>query len=322
MQLCVLAVLVLFLTVVGSEVVLLLGHVGEAGPVWGAALWTALGLLGAGLAWALSRECLGYLRVRRVDTLRRRLSARGVDPTLPSAVQDWLTRLEVHADAALVQAIAATRSALPASGDIDACRAALDNHVLSTLDRQVEALIRREALRVGVVCSVLPFAAAEGLFTLWRSVNLIRRIAVLHGTRPGAGGTWRLLRRTMMTALAADVTQHAADAVSARLGAITAAAGQGVLTAALVARVGLWAHVVCRPVDRTRSTLGGFVARGAAHRVQRCARGVLDGVAALCRVGAKSHAKGNAGRASSFSAVVEQVRGTAAPASTSEALRS
>ena len=74
-QLVALGILMLFIAVVGTEIVLLVGQVGQAGTVWGVLLWTALGLLGAGLAWAMSRECLGYLRVRRVDTLRRRAGA-------------------------------------------------------------------------------------------------------------------------------------------------------------------------------------------------------------------------------------------------------
>lgn len=256
--------ILLLATVLTAEVADVVVQTARLGTPWQVAIWTfgSVALLGGG--WLIARECGGYLRVRRVEAMRERLSlVNNPDPGLSSTVESWFDRLQGQHDD-LDEAIHQARQTLPHGGSVEAIRACLEQDLMPVLDRVVETEIRREAIRVGVLTSLTPLPLADALIALWRSTRLIRRIAQLHGARPGAVGTWHLLRETATAALAADLSQHAADALSSRIGVIAASAGQGVLTAALVARVGLWAQFVCRPVAQPRRALGGFVARGAA----------------------------------------------------------
>jgi putative membrane protein len=260
-------VILLLATVLTAEVARVVMETAALGPFWQVAIWSFGTLTLIGGSWLIARECGGYLRVRRVEAMRARLSCVDrPDPGLRAMVEQWFDRLGGQHDD-LDEAIHRARQTLPRNGSVEALRACLDSDLMPVLDRIVETEIRREAIRVGVLTSLTPLPLADALIALWRSTRLIRRIAQLHGARPGAVGTWHLLRETATAALAADLSQHAADALSSRIGVIAASAGQGVLTAALVARVGLWTQFVCRPVAQPRKALGGFVARGAATEI-------------------------------------------------------
>ena len=260
-------VILLLATVLTAEVAHVVTATAELGPIWQVAIWGFGSMAMVGGGWLIARECGGYLRVRRVEAMRDRLSlVDNEDPGLSATVELWFDRLLGQHDD-LDKAIHRARQTLPQGGSVQLVRACLEQDLMPTLDRVVETEIRREAIRVGVLTSLTPLPLADALIALWRSTRLVRRIAQLHGARPGVVGTWHLLRETAMAALAADLSQHAADALSSRIGVIAASAGQGVLTAALVARVGLWAQFVCRPVAQPRRALGGFVARGAATEI-------------------------------------------------------
>ena len=234
----------------------------------------ALCLMAVGGLWLLWREGGSYLRLRRVEKLKRALQGEGrAVPGLLAGVQRWLDELErVHGEP-LAEALHQTRSALVGQEHVAPVRRTLEVHLLPALDERTEKEIRSSALRLGVASSLFSMALLDGVLTLWFSVRLVRRIAELHGGRPGLVGTAHLLREVSMAAIGADLSQHAADALSTRVGSLAAAAGQGLVTATLLVRVGLWAQSVCRPIEVVRSSVGAFVVRGAAHQIRKGMRG-------------------------------------------------
>ena len=234
----------------------------------------ALCLMAAGGLWLICCEGGGYLRLRRVERLKQDLQGEGrAAPGLVEGVQRWLDELErIHGES-LAGALHQTRSALMGQEYVAPLRRTLETHLLPALDERVEKEIRSSALRLGVASSFFSMALLDGVLTLWFSVRLVRKVAELHGGRPGLVGTAHLMREVSMAALGADLSQHAADALSTRVGSLAAAAGQGLVTATLLVRVGLWAQSVCRPIELVRSSVGAFVVRGAAHQIRKGMRG-------------------------------------------------
>jgi len=262
-------------------VVVLLGETTEwvqRAAEWGSpmreAAFTALGLVAVGGMWLLGTEAMGYFRVRRVGNLRQTLRREGrLDPVSMQAVERWLGDLEKVHGQPLEHALQLTRKALVGTQYVAQVREVLETHLLPVLDERIEQEIRRSALKLGVASSFLSLPLLDGVLTLWFSVRLARRVATMHGARPGFVGTAHLLREVSIAALGADLSQHAADALSTRVGSLAAAAGQGLVTATLVVRVGLWTMNVCRPIEVSRPSVGGFVVRGAAQEFTHVVKG-------------------------------------------------
>ena len=257
-----------------GETVQFVRSTGEWGTTLQGVALVALGLVVAGGLWLLWRECGSYLRLRRVEKLKRALKGEGRAASgLLEGVQHWLDELErVHGES-LADALHQTRAALTGQEYVAPLRRTLETHLLPALDERTEKEIRSSALRLGVASSFFSMPLLDGVLTLWFSVRLVRRVAELHGGRPGLVGTAHLLREVSMAAIGADLSQHAADALSTRVGSLAAAAGQGLVTATLLVRVGLWAQSVCRPIELVRSSVGAFVVRGAAHQFRKGLRG-------------------------------------------------
>jgi len=257
-----------------GETVQFVRSTGEWGSPLQEVALVALGLVAVGGLWLLWCEGGSYLRLRRVEKLKRGLQGEGrAAPSLLEGVQRWLDELErVHGEP-LADALHQTRAALVGQEHVAPLRRTLVTHLLPTLDERTEKEIRRSALRLGVASSFFSLALLDGVLTLWFSVRLVRRVAELHGGRPGLVGTAHLMREVSMAAIGADLSQHAADALSTRVGSLAAAAGQGLVTATLLVRVGLWAQSVCRPIEVARSSVGAFVVRGAAHQIRKGMRG-------------------------------------------------
>lgn len=257
-----------------GETVQFVRSTGEWGTPLQQVALVALGLVAVGGLWLLWREGGSYLRLRRVEKLKGALHREGrAAPDLLEGVQRWLDELECVHGEALADALHQTRSALVGQEHLAPVRRILEVHLLPVLDERTEREIRSSALRLGVASSFFSMALLDGVLTLWFSVRLVRRVAELHGGRPGLVGTAHLLREVSMAALGANLSQHAADALSTRVGSLAAAAGQGLVTATLLVRVGLWAQSACRPIEVVRSSVGAFVVRGAAHQIRKGMRG-------------------------------------------------
>ncbi|MHC4079519.1 MAG: DUF697 domain-containing protein [Planctomycetota bacterium] len=83
--------------------------------------------------------------------------------------------------------------------------------LLAGLDDQVRQIIRRESLAVAVATAVSPSGAADAFVVLWRSVNLVARIAELYYGRPGIRGTFLVLADVSFAAVVASQMQGIAE---------------------------------------------------------------------------------------------------------------
>jgi len=159
-----------------------------------------LGLLG----WATRREWQGYAALGRAEGLQRALS--GEDATAArSAAVAWLEAVAAAPD---------SLRAVQAAPDAATVRALLRaGPALARLDDAVAREGRAAAVEALALTAVSPWPGLDGALVAWRGMRLVRRVAELHGMRPGAFGTLRLFRRVALDAgmvAAADVAVGAA----------------------------------------------------------------------------------------------------------------
>jgi putative membrane protein len=126
--------------------------------------------------------------------------------------------------------------------------------VLAPADRLAEATIRRAATQAFAINAVSPTALLDTLLFGARALRLIREIAEIYGQRPGLTGTVHLLRRLASGAgmvgavdlVGGILVQQLGGAVMERL---SASAAESAYAAQKMARLGIIAMALCRPVD-------------------------------------------------------------------------
>jgi putative membrane protein len=214
-----------------------------------AAAAVAAGVGGAGY-WLIA-ELRGLLRLRSAERLRR---------LIPSALASEL-KGEIDAAASILrrdpllgEAVASYRAVLEphhTGGD------ALDlfsRFVLAPADRLAQGAIRRAAAQAFVINTVSPTVLLDTLFFAARATRLIREIAEIYGQRPGLAGTVHLLRRLASGAglvgavdvVGGVIVQQLGGAVLERL---SASAAESAYAAQKMARLGLLAMALCRPLE-------------------------------------------------------------------------
>ena len=214
-----------------------------------AAAAVAAGVGGTGY-WLIA-ELRGLLRLRSAERLRR---------LIPSALASEL-KGEIDAAASILgrdpllgEAVASYRAVLEphhTGGD------ALDlfsRFVLAPADRLAQGAIRRAAAQAFVINTVSPTVLLDTLFFAARATRLIREIAEIYGQRPGLAATVHLLRRLASGAglvgavdvVGGVVVQQLGGAVLERL---SASAAESAYAAQKMARLGLLAMALCRPLE-------------------------------------------------------------------------
>jgi putative membrane protein len=242
---------VLVAAVVGIDLIQFIDGAFAHGTTLGvtAAVAVAAGCGGAGY-W-LTMELRGLLRLRSAERLRR---------LIPSAVSSELKQ-EINAAAAIVardpllgEAVSRYRAVLePHHAGRDALEL-FSRFVLAPADQLAEAAIRRAATQAFAINAVSPTALLDTLLFAARAMRLIREIAEIYGQRPGLAGTVHLLRRLIGGAglvgavdlVGGVLVQQLGGAVFERL---SASAAESAYAAQKMARLGILAMALCRPVD-------------------------------------------------------------------------
>jgi putative membrane protein len=274
------AIAALAAVVLIAEVILEVQRVAALGSVWAWVVGVFAAAVAAAVLWLIGRELRGWLAVRRVERVRAVLDREDTSNAGRRVLMRWSHRLprESRYSTQLVAWHEAVQR-----GDQVLARTELGTF-LSTIDCTVDTEIRREAAKTGLLVTISGIALLDAMLCTWRNIRLMRRIASAYGGRPGIIGTIRLLRMVLLHAVAVDLSQHAADIVSTRIGAVAAAGGQGLIAATLTARLGLWTQQVCRPMPLAKRSVAGFAAASAADEVALRVRQTVERAARVFRV--------------------------------------
>lgn len=139
--------------------------------------------------------------------------------------------------------------------DRDVCHL-FSTQVMKEIDQQAYTIVSQRAKETALLVMISQVAFIDTVLTLWRNVRMIRDIATLYGTRPGALGTLSLTTSVLQNLVYADVSGMVADATAEMLGGsvismmssqITQGLGSGILTA----RLGIQTMQACRPLPFT-----------------------------------------------------------------------
>lgn len=241
------------------------GWVGAAfslGTGFGAAAAALLALGVAGPVYWIIYELRGFARLRALDAMHERAAA--------ELDRDKALRL-VEESARLLPALPATRAGTAAF------RAALAPHhdgrsvlnlargeLMAPVDRMATVLVRRAALQAAAITTLSPAALVDALLFVARALRLLRDIAELYGQRPGLAGMRHLLgqiAREAATLGAAELVFQgaAAEAGGSLLGKLFAGLGGGAVAGQRMARLGLLAMRVCRPIPFLDSEMPSLV---------------------------------------------------------------
>jgi putative membrane protein len=211
-------------------------------------------LAGLALLVIVLREVIGLMRLGKVETLRRR----ALDTIASDSRDDGRALLDdMLSLTRKIPRLARGRSRLEAhrSDIIDGRDLVLltERELMAPLDLEARRLVASAAKRVSVVTAISPRAAVDMLFVLVNALNLIRRLAVLYGGRPGALGVLKLFRQ-VISHLAVTGGVAVTDGLLQQLighglaAKLSARLGEGLVNGLLTARLGLLAMDLVRPL--------------------------------------------------------------------------
>jgi len=219
---------------------------------WIATTLVILATLAAlGLAF---REWAAFARLARLDSFRQQPAAAlaTADTAQARRVLANLTRLyAARPDTAWGRArLAEQQSDIM---DADALLMLAETTLLSPLDARATAEIEAASARVAIVTALVPIALADVAAALFSNLRMIRRIAEIYGGRSGSFGSLSLLRRVFTSLIATGAVALTDDLIGSVAGGgllskLSRRFGEGVVNAALTARIGIAAMELCRPL--------------------------------------------------------------------------
>jgi putative membrane protein len=243
--------------------------------------WIALVLLGLALLAAVILAVLewaAFARLARIDQVRTSAVEAMADGDL-GAAKAVVAKVEAiyarRPDSAWGMARLSERKA--EVFDADALLTLAETELMTPLDqaarREIEAALRQ----VATVTAFVPLALADVAMALYANLRMIRRVAEIYGGRSGSFGSLRLMRRVFGHLLATGVVALTDDMIGSVAGGgvlskISRRFGEGMVNAALTARVGVAAMEVCRPLPFAalpRPKVTNLVSRGLAGLVSR-----------------------------------------------------
>jgi putative membrane protein len=204
-----------------------------------------------GAAYWLLAELRGLWRLRSAERLRTLIPS-ALSGELKSEV-DAAVAILAH-DRLLGDAVARYRAAVEHHHSGRDALELFTRFVLAPADGLAEAAIRRAAGQAFAINAISPTALLDTVLFAARAMRLLRQIAEIYGQRPGLAGTVHLLRRLIGGAgmvgavdlVGGVLVQQFGGAVLERL---SANAAESAYAAQKMARLGILAMALCRPVE-------------------------------------------------------------------------
>ncbi|MEJ8474831.1 YcjF family protein [Roseibium algae] len=218
--------------------------------------WTAIGLTVLcvlGLFGLIIRECLGVLRVGKIDHLRDALTEAANTNDTKKAQANLNQLMDLYTDRPeTARGRKVLKSHMREVIDGRDLIILAERDLLSPIDLEARHIVMSSAKRVSLVTAISPRALVDLLAVLFENMRIIRRLSALYGGRPGSLGFFRLARQ-VVTHLALTGGMAAGDSLASQVlghglaARLSARLGEGVINGLLTARIGIAAIAVCRP---------------------------------------------------------------------------
>ena len=220
------------------------------GAIYLVMLFSLIGILG----YAIIKQYLGYVKIRRIDALQKR----GEDLIkIPSSdvyayAKEVITPYLHHDN----EDIAARAQSLDEEIDTlleDEVLERLDEKLLQPLDTLSREVIVKYANQTALSTAISPVALIDAVLILSRSHVMVHDIAKIYGYRPNLLGEISLFKKVFVTLAFASVTEilanHSHDILgTSLLSKLSVHGAQGVANGILIARVGIGTIKSCRPL--------------------------------------------------------------------------
>lgn len=132
---------------------------------------------------------------------------------------------------------------------------------LEPLDNEAIRRVSTHCLQTGTVVAASPWAAADTLLSLWRSIKMIDDISEVYGLRPSLPNRLKLFKSVTRQMIFVGASELAIDMSIEVLGSqslvamASARVGQGIGAATYTARIGIAAMRVTRPIEFSEAKL-------------------------------------------------------------------
>ncbi|WP_435164312.1 YcjF family protein [Falsirhodobacter sp. 1013] len=220
--------------------------------VLGLIAFVLIGLAIAAAVILAGREALAYFRLARLDHLRLAVDearARADVKAARAASQGIASVYAPHHP----QAVARLRERQDETFDADALLNMTETELLAPLDQYARREIERAARQVAIATALVPLALADVATALFANLRMVRRIAEIYGGRSGTVGSLKLMSRVFSYLVATGALAVTDDLVHSAVGGgllsrVSRRFGEGMINAALTARIGVAAMELSRPM--------------------------------------------------------------------------
>ncbi len=207
----------------------------------------------AALAFAW-REVMGIRRLRKTVDLRNAAEAAlaSADRAEALSVAQGLSR-HYAGRPDMTWARDKLQNALNDQPDADGVLGQCEAVLMAPLDARARAQIEASARQVALLTAMLPLPLIDVIAALVTNLRMIRQVAEIYGGRAGTLGSLRLLRGVIAHLLATGAVAVGEDMLGSMasggiVSKLSRRFGEGVVNAALTARLGIAAMDVCRPL--------------------------------------------------------------------------
>lgn len=232
----------------------------ERAPLVGYAALALSGMLATVLAAVAVREFVSFVRLGRLDVLRRSAATALAEKNLAAArtTAQRIDRLYSNRDE-LRWGRERIRELSPDIFDADALFGIVEAELLAPLDAAARREVETASRLVAMATAVAPLALIDVAAALILNLRMIRRIAEIYGGGAGALGGWRLARSVLVHLAATGALAMGEELAGSVVGGnmlakVSRRFGEGVVNGALTARIGLRAMEVCRPLPFCRNS--------------------------------------------------------------------
>ncbi len=220
------------------------------GVIYLVMLFSLIGIIGSSIV----KQYLGYIKIRRIDTLQEKGAAfvknptADVHPYAKEVVEKYL--YHDNEDIAL-----RARSLYKEIDSLmhDEVLERVDEKLLQPLDKLAREVIVKYANQTAISTAISPVALIDAVLILSRSHVMVHDIAKIYGYRPNLLGEISLFKKVFVTLAFASVTEilanHSHDILgTSLLSKLSVHGAQGVANGILIARVGIGTIKSCRPL--------------------------------------------------------------------------